>query len=206
MDEDLSAINEIKSNVEKLELYSDQYPFRLSLRVNKFDSEQDYKKFIKNCEKLVRGSIEYRLWVKYIIDVLGNNTCMITAENMDECSIEVHHHIPSLYQAVSAIVNKHLEKNEEFSTFDICLESIEIHFENKIGYVCLINSMHEKLHNGALSVPKEIIKGNYMAFISEYGRYLDEEDMNLIHARLAVNTGNTEWTVNNYPGLRAATC
>ena len=198
--------NEIKSNIEKLELYSDQYPFKLSLRINKFETEQDYKKFIKNCEKLVRSSVEYKLWVQYIIDVLGNNTCMVTSENIDECSIQVHHHVPSLYQCVSAIVNKHLEKNTEFSTFDVCLEAISIHFQNKIGYVCLINSMHEKLHNGALAIPKDLIKGNYIAFISEYGRYLDEDSMNSIHSRLAIIEGNNEWTVNEYPGMRAATC
>ena len=50
---------EIKSNIEKLELYSEQYPFSLPLRIKNFENEADYNKFIKNCEKLIRGSVEY---------------------------------------------------------------------------------------------------------------------------------------------------
>ena len=57
---------EVKSNVEGLELYSDNYPFRLSLRVRNFENEAEYKKFIKNCEMNIRRSIEYKLWRNYI--------------------------------------------------------------------------------------------------------------------------------------------
>ncbi len=49
---------QIKSNVETLELYSDTYPFSLQLRMGNFDSEASYKKFIRNCEMLIRRSIE----------------------------------------------------------------------------------------------------------------------------------------------------
>ena len=76
--------SKIKSNVENLELYSDQYPFSLALRIKNFENESEYKKFIRNCEKLIRSSVEYRQWKNYIIDVLGVNTCMITNERIDE--------------------------------------------------------------------------------------------------------------------------
>jgi len=49
---DLSQLKdeiEVKSNVESLELYSDNYPFSLSLRISNFESESDYKKFVKGC-------------------------------------------------------------------------------------------------------------------------------------------------------------
>ena len=192
---------EIKSNVEGLELYSDNYPFRLSLRIDKFENEAEYKKFIRNCEKLIRGSVEYKLWRDYIKDVLQVTRCVITEESMDECEIQVHHHIPSLYQLLKALINKKLEHNTPFSTFDICIESIEIHFQNKVGYLVLISSMHEKLHNGALKVPFNLIRGNYNAFLSEFGRYLDDEDLDQINEKLAVLEGNTSWSRDNYPGI-----
>ena len=150
--------NELKSNVENLELYSDNHPFRLSLRIKTFESEAEYTKFIRNVETTIRRSIEYRMWKGYIIDVLGIKTCMITNENIDECSIEVHHHLPTLFTLVKGLVNKKIENKEGFSTFDISLEAIELHFANKIGYATLIKSMHEKFHNGFLSIPKELIK------------------------------------------------
>ena len=64
-------IPEIKSDNDVLELYSDQHPFRLSLRINNFDSDTEFTKFVRNCERMIRTSIEYKLWRNYIIDVLG---------------------------------------------------------------------------------------------------------------------------------------
>ena len=210
--EDLSTIKfsineppkdiEVKSNVEGLELYSDKYPFRLSLRIDKFDNEAEYKKFIKNCEKTVRGSIEYKLWRDYIKDVLNVSKCMVTNESSGECEIQIHHHVPSLYQLMKAIINKNLETQKAFSTFDVSTEAIEVHFQNRIGFLALISSMHEKFHNGALKIPAEMIRGNYQEFLSTYSRYLDEEDLNQIFARLAEKQSNTEWSANNYPGVK----
>jgi hypothetical protein len=50
----------IKSNVESLELYSDNYPFSLALKVNNFQSESEYKKFIRNVEAGVRRCMFFK--------------------------------------------------------------------------------------------------------------------------------------------------
>ena len=194
---------EVKSNIESLELYSDTYPFSLGLRMKNFDSEASYKKFVHNCEMLVRRSIEYKLWRGYIIDVLKINKCMITQESMSEVTVEVHHHIPSMYTLVKAIVNKYIEDNQEFCTFDICTDAIELHFQNKIGYVTLLRSMHEKFHNGALDIPVEFVKGDFRNFVSRYSQFLDDEDLDKMQYRLAMNESNCSWTRNNYPAAEA---
>jgi len=192
----------IQSNVENLELYSDTHPFSLSLRIKNFDSEASYKKFVRNCEMLIRRSIEYKLWRNYIIDVLKINTCVITQESMSEVTIEVHHHIPSLYVLVKALVNKAIDEANEFCTFDICQEAIEIHFKNKIGYVTLLKSMHEKFHNGALDIPIEIVKGDYQHFMTSFLDYLDDEDIDKMQHRLAMTHSNCSWSRDNYPILK----
>lgn len=191
----------INSNVESLELYSDTYPFRLSLRIRNFENESNYKKFIKNCEMMIRRSIEYKLWRNYIIDVLQINECMITHEKMDEVTVEVHHHVPSLSSLVTALVNKCIESEEKFCTFDICQQAIELHFKNKIGYVTLLKSMHEKFHNGRLTIPIEFVKGDYNHFVREYSKFLDEDDLERIETRLATNETNCSWSRDNYPAL-----
>lgn len=188
----------IQSNVENLELFSDAYPFRLSLRVKNFDSEASYKKFVRNCEAIVRKSVEYKLWKGYIIDVLQINECMITHEKMDEVTIEVHHHVPSLYVLIAALVNQKIDKDVEFCTFEICQEAIEIHFKNKIGYVTLLKSMHEKFHNGRLDIPIELVKGDYLYFLNTYGSYIDETDMDSINLRRAMTLSNCSWSRDNY--------
>lgn len=195
--------NQIKSNISGLELYSDTHPFRLALRVKNFENESSYKKFLKNCELLVRRCNEYRLWKYYIIDVLQINSCMITNESIDQVTIEVHHHIPTLYILISSLVNKRIEKEETFCSFDIAQEVIELHFKNKIGYVTLLKSMHEKFHNGYLTIPISLIKGDYQYYLENYSRYIDELDLDKLQSRLAINESNCTWSKDDYPVSQA---
>lgn len=194
----------ISSNVESLELYSDKYPFRLSFRIKRFETENEMTRFIKNCEKLVRGSLEYSLWRSYIIDVLQHNKCVITNERMDEVSIDIHHHIPDLFTLIKTLVCKKLETDEEFSTYDIALETIELHFMNKVGYVTLLKSMHEKFHNGYLQIPMEYVRGDYNYFLENLTKYLEEDELEKINYRLATKESNCKWNRDEYPGLLEA--
>ena len=199
---DLSQLKDeidVKSNVESLELYSDNYPFSLSLRISNFESESDYKKFVKGCERLVRSCTEYRLWKRYIIDVLQINECMITKEKIDDVTIEVHHHLPSMYVLVCSLVNRCIENNEEFCSFDIAQEAINLHFQNKIGYVTLLKSMHEKFHNGKLGIPIDFVKGDYKYFITNFSKYIDEVDLEKIEERMVIHETDCGWSRNNYP-------
>lgn len=189
----------VKSNVENLELFSDNYPFRLSLRIRNFENETAYKKFVRNCEALIRRCHEYKLWRNYIVDVLQVNECMITHESISQVSIDVHHHVPSLYTLVSALINKKMDENEDFCTFDIAQEAIDLHFKNKIGYVTLIKSIHEKFHNGYLTIPISFVKGDFQYFLDTYSRYLDEPDLDKIQSRLAINDHNCSWARDEYP-------
>ena len=194
---------EVLSN-DNLELYSDDYPYNLPMRMTEFEDEKVYFKFIKNCEKIIRTSSEYRDWRKYLKDVLQNNYCSVTLEVDDQVTVEIHHHIPSLFIVVKTVVNKFVEQNKEFCSFDICLEVMELHFSNKIGYIPLIKSMHEKLHSGFLKIPINLIKGNYQAFLKEYKKFIDEDDMDIINDRLSNTISNTNWDKYNYPGLSEA--
>lgn len=188
----------IESNAERLEIYSERHPFSLSLRISNFENEGEYKKFVTNCEMMIRRSLEYKEWRNYIVDVLQINECMITHERMDEVTIEVHHHVPSLFTLVTALVNKHIEESADFCTFDICQEAIELHFQNRVGYTTLLKSMHEKFHNGKLDIPINYVQGDYNYFIREYSQYLDDSAIETIQARLAVNEHNVSWGRDNY--------
>ena len=194
---------EIKSNIEGLELYNDSLPFRLALRIRNFENEVSYKKFLNNVEMLIRRCNEYKLWRDYIIDVLQVNSCMITNETIDEVTIDVHHHVPSLFILVSALVNKKIEEQEQFCTFDIAREAIELHFKNKVGYITLLKSIHEKFHNGYLDIPIGMVRGDYKYFIDNYARYLDEGDADTIQTRLAITEHNCSWAKDNYPSQQA---
>jgi hypothetical protein len=194
----------IKSNEDKEELYSDEYPFHLPLRINAFDDQKEYIKFVKNCEKLIRGSQEYADWRNYIFDVLCLDSCSFSQESRENVTIEIHHAIPSLYVVVKGIINKKLAEEQSFCTFDICLEAIGLHYKNCIGYCPLATTIHEKVTNNSLNIPIEFIKGNYQSFIDSYKKYLDQDDIDLINQKLACNIKNSQgiaWKTGSYPGV-----
>ena len=120
---------------------------------------------------------------------------------MSEVTIDVHHHVPSLCTWDTALVNKKIETNAKFCTFDICQEAIELHFKNKIGYITLLKSMHEKFHNGRLTIPISFVRGDYKYFVAEFSKYLDEEDLDTIESRMAINETNCTWSKDNYPAF-----
>lgn len=189
----------VESNVEQLVLYSDNYPLTLPLRITNFENEAHFKKFVKNCELLVRRSNEYSSWRNYIIEILGLNTCHITDEHISEVTVEVHHHIPSLFSIVAAVVNRKINNHESFCSFDVARDVIQLHFENRIGYTILIKSIHEKFHNGHLEIPISLIHGNYNYFVQHYGAYLENEELEKINQRLQVTTHTVSWSRDNYP-------
>jgi len=198
------VIPTILSNEDQQELYSDEYPFRLSMRVSGFEGEKDYIKFIRNCEKLIRSCLEYRAWKDYIVNVMGITECSISGEVNSETTVEIHHHLPGLFVLAKAFINKQLEEQKTFSTFDIALRVMEYHFENKVGFCPLIKSLHEKFHNGYLMIPIESVNGNYKHFLENYMGYLDAEDIEVINHRLAIKIENLaphKWTKDNYSGL-----
>ena len=129
---------------------------------------------------------------------------MYTNEIMSEVKICIHHHPIGLFTITKGILNEYLAKEESFCTFDVSTKVMELHFKNQIGYVPLLESLHEKFHNGFLQIPKEMIKGNYRSFLSEYSKYLDESDLENIDEKLAINESNCNWTRNSYPGLENA--
>lgn len=195
--------SDIKSRVEKLELYSDEYPFSLSFRVKNFEDEKDFIKFLKSCEKIVRGSFEYKQWREYLITVLQINKCIITHEDIGEVPLEIHHHPVSLFTIIKSIILKNIDEKKEFSTFDVSLSCMELHFQNIIGYTPLIESMHSKFHLGFLQIPIELVRGNYRKYLLEYSKYLDETDVEAINVRMNVKLKDLkeQWSVNNYPGI-----
>ncbi len=183
---------------EIYELKSNNSPFNLPLRISRFEDGKDYIKFVTCCEKLIRTSIEYKEWKNYIIDDLAVDQCLITNERINECTIEIHHHLPNLMTVVKAIVNKNLVNNKIFCSFDIATKCIEIHFENKIGYITLLKSMHEKFHNGFLTIPINLIMGDYNSFLLEYSEFLDDDDLETINNRKSIVHSNCNWSRNIY--------
>ena len=187
----------ISSNVDNKEITSDNSPYNLTLRREEFSDDKQIKKFIKSVEAIVRGIPEYRDLTTYIKETLGHYAWALTKELSSQVHVDIHHHPVSLYSIVKAHIFKKLEDNQEFCSLDIAQEVIEMHYENRVGYIPLVRTLHEKFHAGFLSLPIDIVHGDYRYFIQNYSVYLEEDDLDTINSRLAVNRTNCGWG-NNY--------
>lgn len=192
-DIEVTSENLIKADEDNNTLSSDASPFSLTLKTSDFNEEKELIKFIRSCESIVRKSPEYKIWREYLLNVLDKNKCQVSGENNNETTVEIHHHPMSLFDIVKACVLKRIEQNKDFTSFEISQEVIEIHYKNKIGYIPLITSLHEKLHNGFLRIPIEMISGNFKDWMKEYSSYLDEEDTEHIIDRMSVTKENCGW-------------
>jgi hypothetical protein len=175
--------------------------FELRLRIRSFPSAKEYENFIKSVEKLVRSSHEYRLWVHYITETLGYSTCAFTKESNNECPVIVHHHPITLYTIVKGVVNNFLSKEVEFSSFDVATKVIELHFQNKVGYVAMLSDLHSKYHSGFLNIPIEFVNGDYKHILQVYSIEENEYDKIVKLCGIHVEDVKQSWSRDNYPGV-----
>lgn len=181
----------IKSNGEDMELSSENSPYTLSLRRGEFIDEKDLNRFVKSVEKVVRGCPEYREWTGYIKDTLGHYSCSLTGEVSAQCDVDIHHHPVTLFSTTKAVIMQYLQSSKEFCTFDIAQDVINLHFENKLGYVVMVRTLHQKFHNGFLNLPMDIVHGNWQHIVYEYEH--DDDDAEIIQSRLAITRENCGW-------------
>jgi len=180
---------EIEAN--NFELSSEKYPYKLALRNSGFEEEKERDRFVKCCVRMVRSSPEYRLWVEYIREVLGIHDCAITGETGTQVTIEMHHHPITLYEFTRAIVCLHSASSKEFCSFDVATKVIEYHYNNEVGYIPLATTLHEKYHNGFLSLPMNLVRGDWKKSFDKYE--WEDEELSRIEARLAINRENCGW-------------
>lgn len=179
-------------------LSSDDYPFDLPLRRSDFENDKEIKKFVKSCKFMIRRCPEYKEWIKYIHTVLGVYKCEITGELNNQTTVDIHHHPVSIENIVNAVVMKFLSLEKEFCSFDICSKVIELHFSNKIGYIPLVTSMHDKFHRGYLELPMDLIHGDYQYFIDNYMSFLSDDEIDVINERLSITKKNIDWEQYNW--------
>ncbi len=212
MTEDLSHIVSgleqekiIRSNIEEKELHCDNFPYSLPMETEDFPDEKTLNKFIHTCERLIRTSPEYRIWSNYVREVLGFYSCAITGEIHSQTKVEIHHHPISLFTIVKGVVLQKVANQTKMTSLAISLEVLELHYTDRVGYIPLVSSLHEKFHNGFLQIPIEFTKGNFNAFIKDYSGFLEDDDLERLSSRLAIKKENAElpinWSRDNYQEL-----
>lgn len=142
-----------------------------------FADQSVYSKYVKSCERVVRHSSDYKVFVNWIKNVLGVNFCQVSSKIVEgDASIEMHHGpIFTLYDYCAIILNDAINKGDKISTFRIADRVLQEHFDLRVQVVMLAVTNHEAITNRDLFLNIRQGIGNVDAFIKKYASALDDE-------------------------------
>ena len=138
--------------------------------------EKDREKYIKDLERIVRNSFEYRRFIAYLRENMDMNECAImeNVSNKDnyKVKIEIHHSPFTLYDICTTVLNKRLALGLPTNIELVALEVTALHYYLFVGLIPLSETVHQLVHSQYLFVPVTNVLGNYQALIDNYHDYI----------------------------------
>ena len=163
-------------------LKSTQNIFCNSYYFQDFYDESLIKKFIKSTESLIRHSREYTDYLA----LLKTNYNILNYDNLQsnisdaDASIEIHHYPFTLYEIVDIVMTYHTAKKEDFTSFSLAEEIMDLHFKHKIGFVPLTTTNHELAHDNGVFISFKQVFGNWEDFCNTYKEGISQETIEKI--------------------------
>ena len=152
--------------------------------LNLEDDEKQKTKFIKDIERIVRSSLEYRNYIKFLKTEALMNYCSVLNKLPDDVinniSIEMHHYPFTLYDITNAVLDRHLQCGLNFSKLSIANEIMDLHYNNQIGLVPLTETAHELAHSNTIELSSKLIFGDYERFINIYELFLEPNKIQFV--------------------------
>ena len=148
----------------------------LNKDIDYFQDETFYNRFVKGCEKMVRQSPDYSIFVQWIKKIVGINFCQVSSSIYDtDATIEMHHGpIFTLFDIVSIILNDFIRTNQKINTLRITDKVLDEHFKLRVQVIMLAVTNHEAAHNRDLFLNVRQGIGNISEFIDVYKDSLDD--------------------------------
>ena len=144
-------------------------------------NEKDFKKYIDDIEKLVRGSREYREAIQYMRKYMDMNTSAFSRNinniESNRIKIELHHTPFTLYDIAITVFNKRSRLGEPLDVELVAKEVAYIHYLLIVGLIPLSKTEHKLVHNQSLFVPVDKVLGNFEKFIDVYHKDIPEDAM-----------------------------
>lgn len=172
----LITLDELKSEKGTLITFGEIPPY--DQEDYDLNNTKDFNKFLKDVERDVRQSIEYRWLIQYLRDYY-NMHISAEFENIDGLNsgvkIEIHHTPFSLYDIASIVFTKRSFYHEDLSVQMVAKEVMELHYKQLVGLYPLTQTEHELVHNAFLFIPTYRIWGRYDIFRELYKEFIDKE-------------------------------
>ena len=183
------------SSIKKMMKISNNEEMEYNVILN---TDKDRVKYIKRVETVIRSSLEYKEYIKYLKDFIGLDSCVffqnVTSGNSKGASrskvhIEIHHEPLTLFDITNTVYQKLRDTGEPINDLLISDEVMKLHYENKVGLVPVSKTAHQMVHKSSkLFVPLTMVYGEYSNFFEEYEEWIDES----LYEKLAMKQDMTE--------------
>lgn len=139
-------------------------------------SEKDKIKTVKTCERMIRSSLEYKEYIKFLKEYIDMTKCSFFGNTkMDRYSkfkVEIHHSPFTLYDITMTVLLKHLDEYGEVNLFEVSEEVMKLHYQCRVGLIPLSTTVHKLVHEGMLFIPVQNVRGDWLLFYKEYENYM----------------------------------
>ena len=172
-------IGNIKANIDKEEpklINTEDELSNLDFKFNSYYEPNKLKTFIKKCERMIRVSDAYSRYIGNLRNEKDLDRCAILGNiTDDDADIEFHHYPFSLYDICRVVIMNKIINEKDFTSYDICIEVLNLHSLNLIGLVPLCVTEHQLVHDGVRFVPLNSVYGKVNEFINKYLEAIDDE-------------------------------
>lgn len=151
-----------------------------------FSNIDNFVRFVKAVESMVRSSIYYKKYIRYLKNDLGLDYCQVLSniKSNGEDTIDIHmHHGPilTLFDCVSIVTDHMLIKGEKVNSFVVADKIIEEHYNHNIQVVMLSKTVHEEVHANNIFINLKQAFGDLNAFIKKYRDGINREYVDKIN-------------------------
>lgn len=149
------------------------------------EDEKKREKFIKNIERYIRRSLEYREYISFLKEEINMNSCLfydqIDRNEHGNIRLEIHHDPFTLFDICEIVIMKRINNGEEIFPFMIAEEVMKLHFMGLVGLVPLSLTCHKLVHKGELFIPLTSIYGNLKEFVDRYKDGMSMDHFNILN-------------------------
>lgn len=163
-------------SIRNIDIHLEEMPQRVQYILS---SNKERNKLIKTTEKVIRGSTEYREYMRFLKEHMDMDRCTVLQNlingNGKHYTIEIHHMPFTLYEIVDTVIRKREALSEKIATLNIADEIMEMHYDGKVGLIPLSKTMHELAGNGKIFIPLQNVFQKYDKFYDDYEEFMDQK-------------------------------
>ena len=136
-------------NNEKISYVKYEKPVSIS-RLPVITNEKQRDKLIKQIEKYIRSSLEYKDLINYLKEYMDMNQCEFfhnVSGKTKKGMIQIHHEPYDLYTITSIVMNRREKELGYIDELEVAEEVMELHYMGLVGLIPLSITAHELVHS-----------------------------------------------------------